>query len=280
MRTVIRGFLREAYVKFNGDRTGDRDVKRRKEALERKESELAALLKSFQDGTASEDEIDDFNKLSDEVDELKSHNNTLIVTLIHPGEDGNVNVMKGLSIGNGRSNGTGKQAVDKNFLKTGLFKKVVIGEFGIQVAITDTDKENPFGLFLRRVLSGVFNAAVKSRIAGIGNVLVSNAATVLSSDISDAIKRKSGDKITVIGVSKIAKFAIDNEGALKLTNEDNEELEDIEFTGDQLKLDLRYPGLVLKGGTKSKPVYGLPGAPNGRAVIGLQSDPRALAGAL
>ncbi len=279
MRTVIRGFLREVYVEFNGDKTGSRDAKVRKDTLERKQGELEVLRKSFEDGKASEDEIEDYNKLSDAVDELKkSLNNTLIVTLIHPGEDGNVEVMKGLSIGNGRTNGVKNKLSEEHFLKTGLFKKIAIGEFGIQVGITDTDKENPFGLFLRRVLSGLFNAVVKSPIDDIGNVLVSNAATVLSSDIGDAIKRKTGDKITLVGVSKVAKFLIDKKGVLKLTNTDDNELADIEFENDQLTLSLRYPGLVLKGGSKSNPAYGLPEAPNGKVVLGLKSDPQALTG--
>ncbi len=273
MRTVIRGFLRQAYVEFNGDWKGDTDVKQRKEKLGRKRREQETLRKSFEDGKANEDEIDDYNKLSDEVDVLqKSLNNTLIVTLVHPGEDGNVTIMKGLSIGNGKRNGVNNKQKDEDFLKTGLFKKIAIGEFGIRVAIADTDKENPFGLFLRRVLSGVFNSVVKSPIDDIGNVLVSNAASVLSSDIRDAIKRKAGDKITVVGVSRVAKLAVGERGELTLTNDDEEEIEDIEFSNGELTLDLRFPGLVLKHKTGNKTKYGLPGAPNGKVMIGLKSE--------
>lgn len=270
MRTVVRGFLRKAYVKFNGDADGDRDTARRKSALQRKEAELARLRKSFEDGEASEDEIEDYNRLSDEVDELqKSSNNTLIVTLVHPGEDGNVKILKGLSIGNSPETGVDNPVNEEDFLTTGLFKKVAIGEFGIQVAVADTDKENPFGLFLRRVLSGVFNGAVKSPIDDISNVLVSNAATILSSDIRDAIARRAGNRVTVVAASKVARFVVRPGGKLHLTNADHE----VRFDEGQLELDLTYPGLVLKSKPNEKAKYGLPGAPNGRVVIGLKSDP-------
>ena len=136
------------------------------------------------------------------------------MTLIHPGEDGNVKVMKHVSVGNGRQSGLKLQSED--FLVSGLFRKIAISEFGIQAAITDTDRENPFALFLTRVLSGVFNSIVKSPIDDISNVLVSNTASEVSTDIQGKIKGKTDEKITVVGVSPVAKFSVQDDGMLTL----------------------------------------------------------------
>ena len=131
--------------------------------------------------------------------------------------------MKSLSIGNGPDWGIRNESED--FFETGLFKKRAVGEFGIQVAITDTDRANPFWLFLRRVFSGVFSSIVKPAIDDISNVFVSTAAFEFTSDIQGKIKNKPGDKITIVAVSSVAKFVVGDKGALILTNAG----EDIKF---------------------------------------------------
>ena len=117
------------------------------------------------------------------------------------------------------------------------------------------------------------NAAVKSRIADIRNVLGSNAVSGLLSDLRSAIKRKSGDKITVVAVSHVARFSIGQGGKLCLTNNARKETADIRFGNGQVEFDLRSPGLVLKRRTSEEAIFGLPGARNGRVVIGLEADP-------
>lgn len=269
METMIRGLLREVHVLFNGDIDANNDLIERAEDLKAKEKELNDLLKSFGDEDATDNEIEAFNRLSDAVRDLRAgSNNTLMVTLVHPGEEGNVKAMKSLSIGNGQDWGIRNESED--FFETGLFKKRAVGEFGIQVAITDTDRVNPFWLFLRRVFSGVFSSIVKPAINDIGNVFVSTAAFEFTSDIQGKIKGKPGDKITIVAVSSVAKFVVGDKGALILTNAG----EDISFSKGELTLALSIPGLIqTRKGTAGKKVYSKPGSPNGKIVIRMESEP-------
>ena len=269
METMIRGLLREVHVLFNGDINANNDLKERAEDLNAKEKELNDLLDSFGDEHATDKELEDFNRLSDAVRELRAgSNNTLIVTLVHPGEEGNVKVMKSLSIGNGQSWGIRNESED--FFETGLFKKRAVGEFGIQVAITDTDRANAVWLFLRRVFSGVFGSIVKPAINDIGNVFVSTAAVEFTSDIQGKMTGKSGDKITIVAVSSVAKFVVGDKGVLILTNAG----EDISFSKNELTLGLSIPGMMqTRKGTTSNKVYSKPGSPNGKIVIRMESEP-------
>ena len=160
MRTVVRGLLREVHVLFNGDIDANDDMNRREKELTESKRIRDELLKSFDDGMANDREVARFNELSRRINDLeKGVDNTLVVDLIHPGEDGSVAVMKPVSIGSGQNRGETKRG---DFFASGLFKRMVIGEFGIRVSVTDTDKANPFGLFLRRVLAGAFKSVVKS----------------------------------------------------------------------------------------------------------------------
>ncbi len=275
MRTVVRGLLREVHVLFNGDIDANDDLKRREEELNESRQIRDKLLDSFKDGMANDREVAHFNQLSRRIRELeKGLNNTLVVDLIHPGEDGSVAVLKPVSIGNGLRQ---KETKSGDFFASGLFKRIVIGEFGIRVSVTDTDKANPFGLFLRRAIAGAFKSVVKSPIDDIGNVLVSSAATELSSDIQSAIKDKSDDKITIVGVSSVAKFVVGEGGAMELQNKDDK---GIEFSADgKLALDLRFPGLVRtrrrprRRSANTEKVFAMPDSPNGRVVIQLDSRP-------
>jgi hypothetical protein len=128
-----------------------------------------------------------------------------------------------------------------DFLQDGLFKKTATGEFGIKVSITDTDEANPFGLFLRRVLSGVFSTVIKARISDISNVVTATSATELSSDIQSAIKGNGKDKVSIVGKSATAQFDIKEEG-LVLRPEDG-----LSFEDGILTLDLKAPGLIRTG---------------------------------
>jgi hypothetical protein len=144
-----------------------------------------------------------------------------------------------LDIGSGQNYGVSNDAVD--FLKDGLFKKTATGEFGIKVAVSDTDEANPFGLFLRRVLTGVFSTVHKARISDIGNVVTATSATEPSSDIQSAIKGNGADKVSIIGKSATAQFDI-TDGALVLRPGDG-----VSFEDGILTLDLKVPGLVRTG---------------------------------
>ena len=247
---------------LNGDEDANKQMDKNAEILKAKRAEFERLLTSFDDLKAEPREIERFKELPGEIHDLeRGSNNTLIVTLLHPGEDGNVKVLKSLSIGNGQERGF--KAESDDFLDVGLFKKIAMGEFGIQVAITDTDEANPFSLFFRRVLSGVFNAVVKSPIDNIGNVIVSSTASELSNDIQAAIKGKKGDKITVVGVSPVAKFIVGSNGALALANAGS----GIRYVRGKLTLNLRFPELV-----KTKDGYAKPRSSNGGVVIRLDSE--------
>ena len=258
---------------FNGDIDANDEIDAREGELKKSSKIRDELLKSFDDGRANDREVARFNELSGRIKDLEKglNNNTLVVDLIHPGEDGSVTVMKPVSIGNGLRRGETKEG---GFFESGLFKRIVIGEFGIRISVTDTDKANPFGLFLRRVLAGAFESVVKSPIDNIGNVLVASTATELSSDIQTAIKDRADDKITIVGVSSVAQFKVGQKGALELQNGDRE---GIKFSDGRLTLDLRFPGLGRtrkrpRGRSKSSPkAFAKPGSRNGRVVVQLES---------
>ena len=263
MRAVIRGFLEEAQVLFNGDKGANDQLEEQDKEIRKKKAEVDTLLNSFNRFKRKWREKARFERLTREIEALEQVSNKLIVTLVHPGEDGNVEVMKPLRLGSGQDKG--HKAKSQTFFDAGLFKKVALGEFGIRAAITDTDEANPFAVFFRRVLSGVFNAAVKSPIAGIGNVLVSNAASELSSDIGGAIKGKGGEKTAVVGVSPLAKFEVQGNGTLRLINPKDGP----RYTQQGLlTLPLRFPGIV-----ETDYGYEKRGAPNGEVVIRLEAEP-------
>ncbi len=184
---------------------------------------------------------------------------------MHPGEDGIIDVIKPLRLGNGDECGYNAADGADDFFQAGLFKKVALGEFGIRATITDTDMDNPFTVFVRKVLSKVFSAALGPPINSIENVLVSNAASVLSSNLGAAMNRRQEEKPTVIGVSPLAKFRVEKNGTLNLTNKGN----GLQYNENMLTLPLHFPLLVKTGSN----TYGMPGAANGQVVIRLHSEP-------
>ena len=262
MRAIVKGFLENAHVRFNGDEDAVTKYKEDQDKLEEKKREFAELNDSFEDSELSSVEVERFEKLPQEIKTLEDGDNTLILTLVHPGENGNVNVMKPIRIGNGIDQGYVGESDD--FLDAGLFKVVTIGEFGIRAAITDTDQANPFTLFLRRVVSGAFNTATKSFIGDIGNVLVSSAASQLSSDIGDSMRGETGSTTTIIGVSPVAKFIVNGNGLLSMSNPSAQ----LRYSRNELTLPLSFPGLVKTGENK----YAKPGSANGAVVIRLESE--------
>lgn len=265
MKVLVRGLIEHAYVKFNGDPDASKKRRYRATKLESTEERLQVLVDSLADGEASQDEVSEINRLSDQVDELKSFaNNALIVSLIHPGEDGNLELVKPMDLGDGAQNGYRPQS--DNFFDAGLFKKIVIGEFGVKVAVTDTDEANPFLQFLRRVFSSAFAAVTKTRIDSISNVITAKAADEISKDVSGRIKGSDDDSVIVVGKSKVAKFkVIDNK--LELLNPS----EQISFQDGLLTFQLQAPRMMRKSGTKKRSVFMPIGASNGKVCIRLES---------
>ena len=270
MRALIRGYLDSVYVKFNGD-ASDKPGQREKD-LAKTQSEIAKLKQNFKNQKSVDiKKVTKFDELWRRKHELENDfDNMLVVTLVHPDEDGDVELIKALPLGNGYE--YGYKPDSDEFLTAGLFKKIAIGEFGIRVAVTDTDEAIPFAKFLRRVFVGIFNSIVKTPIGEISNVIVSNTAQQLWSDGGKFLE-KNGDKITVVAVSKTAKFKIDEKsGDLTCTNQNKSQGITYSASDGVLKLELSFPEMIkVSAGKSSETKYRVPGSSNGIAEIRLES---------
>ena len=262
MTAVIRGYLEKVHVRFNGDRDASKNYRENTTEISQMTDELKKLTNSFDKVSINGQQLKRFENLERAIETIEEGDNTLLVSLIHPGGNGSTNVIKPLRLGNGRRQGY--TSASKGYFDSGLFKTIAIGEFGVRATIMDTDRVNRFTRFFRRVLKGAFNTVTSSSIDDIGNVIVASAADELSSDIANAIGRSDTEKTQVVGVSPMAKFFIGTNSQLEITNEDG----DLEFTKGKLTLPLSVPGRLQL----SRHKYATPGSPNGSVVIRLESE--------
>ena len=263
MDVFVRTFLREAWVAFNGDSGANEKLDEAQEDIQKLEDKLAVARKKVDDKVATVNEIRSVNRLLRQIAKEKSEkNNALVISLVHPDENGSKTILKPLQLGNGQKRGV-KFDSPNDFLTNGLFKATIMGEFGLKVQITDTDKSNPILRFGRRVLSGVFSTFTKSKVGDLSGVLTASAATELGADIESALKGNDDDSILIVGESKLAKFRVGKNG-LSLVNSNN----DIKFDGKKLVFRLYAPKLIKK----TKNTYINVGSKNGMVTFDLEFE--------
>ena len=269
MEVLVRGYLRSVWVEFNGDEGANEHLDKVHEDLKKKQKELAESEKEFAEKKQTEGLLKKINRLYKEIDELKDDrkNNTLVVSLIQPGTNGNLEVVKKVVIGNSEERGT--TINDDDFFVNGLFKQKAMGEFGLRVSVTDTDEANPIVSFLRGVFATAFASFKKTRIDGLANVITASTATQLSGGIKEKVKGNSDDKVHIVGKTPTAYFEVDG-GDITLRG--NAE-EGIEFVDNVLTLPLKTPELLRLGTNSEGKVRYLPrGASNGEIKLRLTTD--------
>lgn len=263
MAYVIQAELKSIFVKFNGDIEATEKLRKKRQKLASLQDKYDELLSSMDDSEIHADDLESFNATSRRIQELKSTiNNHLIVDLKHVGESGSETVMREVELGNGSD--AGIHNVQRDFLRNGLFRKVVYGDFALGASVSDTDEANPFGVFFRRVFAGAFKTVVGGPIGGVSNVIVASAATELSADIQTAIKGSDEDRVAAIARSKVAHLAVE-EGELELLNPD----QGISLTNNILELKFSVPGVMRTAPNRIAKV----GAKNGRVQFWVDVRP-------